>query len=111
MPLRLADSQLQIFRYQVRQWSQTHRSLARIQLSPVLPVVLYTGVRRWPRLGTLTDLIEQGEEFREEISAMGKTMAEVLIERGRTEGRTEGRSEAAVATRQLPHTVLRSDRR
>ena len=25
MPLRLADSQLQIFRYQVRQWSQTHR--------------------------------------------------------------------------------------
>jgi hypothetical protein len=49
MPLRLADSQLQIFRDQVRKWSQTqtHRSLARVALSPVLPVVFYTGLRRW----------------------------------------------------------------
>ena len=64
MPLRLADSQLQIFRYQVRKWSQTHRSLARVQLFPVLPVVFYTGLRRWPEVGTLAGLIERGEEFR-----------------------------------------------
>jgi hypothetical protein len=64
MPLRLADSQLQIFRYQVRQWSRTHRSLARVRLMPVLPVVFYTGLRRWPQLGTLADLVERGDEFR-----------------------------------------------
>jgi len=64
MPLRLADSQVQIFRYQVRKWSQTHRSLARVQLAPVLPVVFYTGGRRWPQVGTLADLIARGEEFR-----------------------------------------------
>ena len=64
MPLRLADSQLQIFRYQVRQWSKTQRSPARLRLMPVLPVVFYTGRRRWPQLGTLADLIERGDEFR-----------------------------------------------
>jgi ElaB/YqjD/DUF883 family membrane-anchored ribosome-binding protein len=64
IPLRVADSQLQIFRYQVRQWSRTHRSLARVRLMPVLPVVFYTGLRRWPQLGTLADLVERGDEFR-----------------------------------------------
>jgi hypothetical protein len=65
MPLRLADSQVQIFRYQVRQWLKTQASEARICLSPVLPVVFYTGLRRWPEVGTLADLIERGDEFRE----------------------------------------------
>jgi hypothetical protein len=64
MPLRLADSQLQILRYQVRKWSQTHSSLARVRLWPVLPVVFYTGLQRWPAVGTLADLIERGDEFR-----------------------------------------------
>lgn len=64
MPLRLADSQIQIFRYQVRTWSQTHGSLARVRLSPVLPVVFYTGVRCWPEVGTLADLLVRGNEFR-----------------------------------------------
>jgi hypothetical protein len=64
MPLRLADSQLQIFRYQVRQWSRKHRSLAGVQLLPVLPVVLYTGLRHWPQVGTLVDLMARGDEFR-----------------------------------------------
>jgi hypothetical protein len=65
MPLRLADSQVQILRYQVRQWLQVHSSPARMRLSPVLPVVVYTGLRRWPAVGTLADLIERGDEFRE----------------------------------------------
>jgi hypothetical protein len=64
MPLRLADSQIQIFRYQLRTWLQTHPSLARLRLRPVLPVVFYTGLRRWPKVGTLADVIEGGEEFR-----------------------------------------------
>jgi predicted transposase YdaD len=65
MPLRLADSQVQIFRYQVRQWLKTHASEAQIRFSPVLPVVFYTGLQRWPKVGTLADVIERGEEFRE----------------------------------------------
>jgi hypothetical protein len=64
MPLRLADSQLQIFRYQMRKWPQDSRLAARARLAPVLPVVFYTGVRRWPQVGTLADLIERGDEFR-----------------------------------------------
>ncbi len=64
MPLRLADTQVQIFRYQMRRWSQADRSLARLRFSPVLPVVFYTGERHWEQVGTLADLIERGEEFR-----------------------------------------------
>ena len=64
MPLRLADSQVQIFRDQVRKWLRKHRSSARIRLAPVLPVVFYTGLRRWPQVGTLADLVERGDEFR-----------------------------------------------
>ncbi len=64
MPLRLVDSQSQIFRYQVRKWLQTHGSTRRVLLSPVLPVVFYTGVRRWPEVGTLANLIARGDEFR-----------------------------------------------
>jgi len=40
---------------------------------------------------------------------MGKTMADVLVEKGRTEGRAEGRTEAAVGTRQ--QTLVRQLRR
>ena len=65
MPLRLADSQLQIFRYQVRQWLKTHASDAQVRLSPVLPVVFYTGLKHWTEVGTLADLIQRGDEFRE----------------------------------------------
>ncbi|MBM4095098.1 MAG: Rpn family recombination-promoting nuclease/putative transposase, partial [Planctomycetes bacterium] len=64
MPLRLADSQLQIFRYQLRKGAAAHRARGRDRLMPVLPVVFYTGLRPWPRVGTLADLIERGEEFR-----------------------------------------------
>lgn len=53
-----------MFRYQVRKWSQTYRSRARVRLSPVLPVVFHTDVRRWPQVGTLVDLIARGEKFR-----------------------------------------------
>jgi hypothetical protein len=214
MPLRLADSQVQIFRYQVRQWLQTHASESQICLSPVLPVVFYTGLRRWPEVGTLADVIERGDEFREvtpiverpmylnlpelppdqlqdkggyfgwvlrllqqrhtrlaefrqllrdavahldgmeagdrarwldllsfvgamiyhersetehvelhetiehsvcrdesrrEVAKMSKTMADVLIERGRTEGRIEGQTETAIETRQ--QTLIRLLRR
>lgn len=63
MPLRVLDYVVQIFKYQVREWSKTHRSFARIRLAPVLPVVFYTGTRRWDSVGRLVDLVEIVERF------------------------------------------------
>ncbi len=48
---------------QVRRWSGKHASLAGFRLHPVLPLVLYTGTRKWDRLGNVVDLIEGGELF------------------------------------------------
>lgn len=63
MPLRLLEYVVQIFKAQVRQWSRRHRSFARMRLQPVLPVVFYTGTRRWDTIGHLTDLLERAEDF------------------------------------------------
>jgi hypothetical protein len=63
MPLRSVDYVVQIYKYQVREWSKTHRSLARIRLYPVLPVVFYTGTKRWDSVGRLVDLVEMGAAF------------------------------------------------
>jgi len=42
----------------------------------------------------------QNAELRQEVMEMGKSMADVLMEKGRTEGWTEGRTEAEIKTRQ-----------
>jgi hypothetical protein len=63
MPLRMLDYTVQIFNYQVRQWTRKHSSTAKIQLQPVLPVLFYTGTRRWASPGVLADLIVGGEQF------------------------------------------------
>jgi len=70
MPLRSVDYVVQIYKYQVREWSKTHRSLARIRLYPVLPVVFYTGTQRWDSVGRLLDLVERGEAFAAVTPAM-----------------------------------------
>ena len=70
MPLRSVDYVVQIYKYQVREWSKTHRSLARIRLYPVLPVVFYTGTQRWDSVGRLLDLVERGEAFEAITPAM-----------------------------------------
>jgi len=70
MPLRSVDYVVQIYKYQVREWSKTHRSLARIRLYPVLPVVFYTGTQRWDSVGRLLDLVERGEAFEAVTPAM-----------------------------------------
>jgi hypothetical protein len=64
------DYVVQIFKYQVREWSKTHRSLARIRLYPVLPVVFYTGTRRWDSVGRLVDLVEMSSAFEAVTPAM-----------------------------------------
>jgi hypothetical protein len=70
MPLRSVDYVVQIFKYQVREWLKTHRSVARIRLYPVLPIVFYTGTRRWDSVGRLVDLVEMGDRFESATPAM-----------------------------------------
>src|SRR5436190_3084933 len=63
MPLRVLEYVVQIYKAQVRAWARRHRSFAHFRLQPVLPVVFYTGTRRWESVGRLVDLIEMGERF------------------------------------------------
>lgn len=65
MPLRLLDSIVQIYQFQLRQWRQSHDSTAKLKPQPVLPIVLYTGTRSWHSVGTLIDLMDGGREIRD----------------------------------------------
>jgi hypothetical protein len=64
MLLRVLDYLVQIWKSQARSWGQEHGSLASVHLQPILPVVFYTGLHRWERLGGLLDLMPQAEPFR-----------------------------------------------
>ncbi len=66
MPLRLLEYMLQIYRLQQREERRKPRSRQRL-LSPVLPLVFYTGVQRWDKVGSLVDLVESGGVFAEFI--------------------------------------------
>ncbi len=70
MALRVLDYVVQIYKSQVRDWLRRHRSLAGRRLQPVLPVVLYTGLRRWEGLGQLADLVEMAPQFDKVIPAL-----------------------------------------
>ena len=61
--LRLADYVLQVYKMQKRAWDEKHSSDAQLLLQPVLPIVLYTGERRWDRIEPLLDLVEAGKLF------------------------------------------------
>jgi hypothetical protein len=63
MILRVLEYVVQIYKYQEREWLRRHGSGGGMRLSPVLPVVFYTGTRRWDELGSLSDLVELGELF------------------------------------------------
>ena len=64
MMLRVLDYLVQIWKHQVKQHGEQHKSLASVRLTPVLPVVLHTGSYSWPRLGTLLDLMDDAATFR-----------------------------------------------
>ena len=70
MPLPSVDYVVQVYKHQVREWSKTHRAFARVRLDPVLPVVFYTGTRRWASVGRLVDLVQMGEQFESATPAM-----------------------------------------
>ncbi len=63
MAVRVLEYVVAIYRTQMRQWRSDHASMAGLRLQPVLPVVFYTGTRRWDDLGRLADRVEMGEEF------------------------------------------------
>jgi hypothetical protein len=65
MLLRVLEYLVQIWKQQVKLYGQKHKSLASVKLHPVLPVVLHTGSYPWEKLGTLLDLMDDAEEFRE----------------------------------------------
>jgi predicted transposase YdaD len=70
MPLRVLEYVVQIYKTQIRDWSKRHRSFAGIRLQPVLPVVFYTGIRPWDRIGSVADLVELRERFQGLIPAL-----------------------------------------
>ena len=63
MRLRIIEYVVAIYRTQAREWLQTHPTTADLQLMPVLPIVFYTGSRRWDHVGQLGDLLAGGGRF------------------------------------------------
>ena len=67
MVLRVLEYLVQIWKGQLRAWKRRHRSLKGFRLQPILPLVFYTGTQPWDDLGTLVDLVEMGDLFRDVI--------------------------------------------
>ncbi|HYT92646.1 MAG TPA: Rpn family recombination-promoting nuclease/putative transposase [Gemmataceae bacterium] len=63
MLLRVLDYLVQIWKQQVKRHGERHKSLANVQLTPVLPVVLHTGSYSWEKLGRLVDLMDDAEDL------------------------------------------------
>jgi hypothetical protein len=89
MILRVLEYLVQVYKGQMRAWQGRHRSLAGFRLQPVLPVVLYTGTRRWDDLGRLLDLVDGGAAFAEvvpELRPLFVSLPALPAERLETEG-------------------------
>jgi hypothetical protein len=63
MPFRALDYTMPIHRSQMRKWGQAHPSYKGFAFQPVLPVVFYTGTRRWRGVGQMADLIAGGADL------------------------------------------------
>jgi len=70
MAFRMLEYVVQIYKAQAREWRREHRSFTGLRLHPVLPVVFYTGRRRWEALGRFVDLIDMSEKFTPVIPAL-----------------------------------------
>jgi hypothetical protein len=62
MVLRVLEYLVQIYNGQVRSELRGGRPHSAFRLQPVLPVVLYTGERRWEALMRLAELVQAGDE-------------------------------------------------
>lgn len=63
MPLRVLEYVIEVYKAQLRDWPRNRAERAGMLLDPVLPVVFYAGDRTWDELGTLADLIAEGQLF------------------------------------------------
>ena len=64
MILRLLDYISAIYKRQRRLWVDAHNSMAGFLLQPVLPIVFYTGTKRWDSLPAFRDLEQGGKLFK-----------------------------------------------
>jgi hypothetical protein len=64
MLVRVLEYMLHVWKGQIKQHGEEHKSRASVKLHPVLPVVLHTGSYAWEKLGTLLDLMDDAEVFR-----------------------------------------------
>jgi len=62
MVLRLLEYLVQIYKAQVRAWQRRGGRHGKFRLRPVLPIVFYTGERRWEAMTTMAELVEGGHE-------------------------------------------------
>jgi hypothetical protein len=70
MPFRVLEYVVQIYKAQIREWRRQHASWTGFRFQPVLPVVFYTGTRRWESLGRIVDLVDLGGKFGALIPAL-----------------------------------------
>lgn len=63
MVFRVLDYLLQVYKTQLRAWGEEHPTYAGFLFRPVLPIVFYTGSRRWDALTSFADLTEAGALF------------------------------------------------
>jgi hypothetical protein len=52
-----------VYERQLSEWLQSHSNTRGFRFHPVLPIVFYSGQRRWPRLPALHSLVHQGKLF------------------------------------------------
>src|SRR5262249_49337418 len=63
MPLRLLEAMVELWRLQIREWEDRRLPAAQRRLRPVVPLVFYTGVRRWREPLRLADLMSAPVEL------------------------------------------------
>src|SRR5262249_8097070 len=109
------------YEVQKRAWDERPTSYSSFSLQPVIPIVLYTGERRWERIDTLAEVVEAGELFRKLIPAfephflnLRETSPETLVSEGGFFGQVlwlirERYAEPAAFRRTLGEVVTRLD--
>ncbi len=70
MAFRVLEYVVQIYKAQTRHSARRKGTLSRPALQPVIPMVIYTGLRPWKSLGRMPDLVERGREFERLIPAL-----------------------------------------
>jgi predicted transposase YdaD len=70
MLFRVVRYVVSIYERQATEWLQTHGNLRKFRLSPVLPVVFYSGTRTWEGLKPMADLVLQGKLLKKRLPTL-----------------------------------------